>query len=126
MLEDTIEDWKLKRISDIQYLKKVTDIMNSVQNRTDDDIPELLLNKEIAKAFYGITLEELNDIIPKEVNQTVSADIGLKIDAVTLDFKTVENLFKSVNIERLGNNPAKIDLSSADGFIDFFKQIKGI
>jgi len=51
-------------------------------------------------------------------------DTGLKTDVVKLDQKTVESLFKSVNIERLGNNPAKIDLSSVDSFIDFFGNLK--
>lgn len=47
-------------------------------------------------------------------------DIGLGLDAVKLNSNIVEKLFKSVNIERLGNNPAKIDLSSVGRFIDFF------
>ena len=47
-------------------------------------------------------------------------DIGLGINAVKLDSETVKSLFESVNIERLGNNPAKIDLTSIEGFINFF------
>jgi len=47
-------------------------------------------------------------------------DLGLKMNAVKLDSETVESLFKSVNIERLGNNPAKIDLTSVGRFVEFF------
>jgi len=49
-------------------------------------------------------------------------EIGLKIDAVNLDQNTVGRLFKSVNIERLGNNPVQVDLTDINGFIDFYKQ----
>ncbi len=99
----------------------------------NSQVEDSTCNDPRGKSFVISRLEELAEFFNVEkledfpgVFYGLMEDIGLKIDAVTLDFKTVENLFKSVNIERLGNNPAKIDLSSADGFIDFFKQIKGI
>ena len=83
LLEETIEEFMAKRLSDAAYLEKVTEIMNSVRNRTGDDIPEKLRAREVAKAFYGLVYEviskfESNDYEPRDF----SADIGLEIDDI--------------------------------------------
>ena len=83
LLEETIEEFMAKRLSDAAYLEKVTEIMNSVRNRTGDDIPEKLEHREVAKAFYGLVYEviskfESNDYEPRDF----SADIGLEIDDI--------------------------------------------
>lgn len=83
LLEDTISEFLEKRLSDAEYLQKVTDIMNAVRNRTGDDIPEKLEHRDVAKAFYGIVYEMISkfqgrDYDPKEF----SADIGLRIDDI--------------------------------------------
>ncbi len=83
LLEETIEEFMAKRLSDAAYLEKVTEIMNSVRNRTGDDIPEKLEHREVAKAFYGLVYEviskfESDDYEPRDF----SADIGLEIDDI--------------------------------------------
>lgn len=59
LLRDTIRAFREERIKDAEYLKRVTDIMKSVINRTDDDIPESLRYKETAKAYYGVVRETM-------------------------------------------------------------------
>lgn len=59
MLKEAIADDEAKRISEAQYLSKVQDIMNNVLTHTDDDIPERLRDRIVAKAFYGLTVETL-------------------------------------------------------------------
>jgi len=83
LLEETIEEFMAKRLSDAEYLEKVTEIMNSVRNRTGDDVPEKLEHREVAKAFYGLVYEviskfESTDYEPRDF----SADIGLGIDDI--------------------------------------------
>lgn len=83
LIEETIEDFMAKRISDAEYLGKVTEFMHSVRNRTGDDIPEKLEHREVAKAFYGVVYEiiarfESGDNQPKDF----SANIGLTIDDI--------------------------------------------
>jgi len=83
LLEETIEEFMAKRLSDAEYLEKVTAVMNSVRNRTGDDIPEKLEHHEVAKAFYGLVYEvigkfESNEYEPRDF----AADIGLEIDGI--------------------------------------------
>jgi type I restriction enzyme R subunit len=53
MLDKILEDYRSKRISDAERLKKAQEVMSSVRDRTGDDIPAVLKNREIAKAYYG-------------------------------------------------------------------------
>lgn len=65
--------------------------MNKVLSRTDSDIPEALMNKEVAKAFYGISVEELrNKIQDKGVLQIISVEIALKTDEIIKELIVVD------------------------------------
>ncbi|MDX2246255.1 MAG: HsdR family type I site-specific deoxyribonuclease [Bacteroidia bacterium] len=81
MLKETIADYEAKRISEAQYLSRVQDIMNKVLARTDNDIPEQLKEREIAKAFYGLTFEAFSEKIQDNViRKEVSVQTALHID----------------------------------------------
>jgi type I restriction enzyme R subunit len=54
LIQQAIDDFKAKRISDLEYLKKVTEVRNKVVHRVREDVPEKLAGKEDAPAFYGI------------------------------------------------------------------------
>jgi len=54
LIQRAIEDFRAKRISDLEYLNRVIDIRNKVVNKIHDDIPESLNGNEAAMAFYGI------------------------------------------------------------------------
>lgn len=64
LLEEAIKAFRQQRIEAAEYLRRVRDILNSVLNRTGDDIPAELEHHDIAKAYYGIinsTLTRFND-----------------------------------------------------------------
>ena len=75
MLEEAIEAFRQRRLSDAEYLKRVTEIMQSVVNRTGDDIPAPLRQHDIAKAFYGVILETLSK---HELAETRRNEIGVE------------------------------------------------
>lgn len=81
MLKETIADYEAKRISEAQYLSRTQDIMNNVLAHTDDDIPEQLSNRDVAKAFYGLTAEALSGKIQDNVVcKEISTQTALQID----------------------------------------------
>lgn len=94
MLKDTIKDYEERRITESQYLNKVKDIMESVLSGTDSDIPESLKNKDIAKAFYGISKEGLDSkLTDNNTLRSISANIALASDEIiqkllVVDFQT--------------------------------------
>ena len=90
MLKETIADYEAKRISEAQYLSKVQDIMNNVLAHNDNDIPEALRDRSVAKAFYGLTAEILsekmkNKVILKEVAVQTALQIDNLIQQSVLD-----------------------------------------
>jgi len=54
LIQQAIDDFKAKRLSDLEYLQRVSKIRDKVVNREHDDIPEALQGNDDAIAFYGI------------------------------------------------------------------------
>ena len=91
MLKETIREFEEHRLSEKEYLIKVKDLMNKVLSRTDSEIPETLKNEEVAKAFYGISVEELKDKIQdSELLEVISVEIALKTDQIIKDLIVVD------------------------------------
>ena len=53
LIQQAIEDFRAKRISDLDYLDKVAEIRNKVVGKVHDDVPAQLTANEDAMAFYG-------------------------------------------------------------------------
>ena len=77
MLKDVINALHEKRIKDIEALDQVNDISNKVVMKTGDGIPEKLINKNMARRYYGVINAELDKF---EVSEDVVGDIALEID----------------------------------------------
>ena len=54
LLEEAIRAFREDRLSDAEYLRKVSKIAERVRNRTGEEIPEALAHREVAKAFFGV------------------------------------------------------------------------
>ncbi len=54
LIQQAIDDFKAKRLSDLEYLQRVSEIRDKVVNREHDDVPESLQGNDDAMAFYGI------------------------------------------------------------------------
>ncbi len=86
MLKDVIEEYESGRISSAERLKRSQDIMNNVLAHTDNDIPEKLKDRDVAKAFYGLTFETLSEKIQDIiVRKEVATQTALQIDDLIQD-----------------------------------------
>jgi type I restriction enzyme R subunit len=54
LIQQAIDEFKAKRISELEYLKKVTEIRHKVVTRKHEDVPEILDGDEDAQAFFGV------------------------------------------------------------------------
>ena len=59
LIQQTIDDYRRQRISQVEYLKRVKDLREAIVNRKTDDLPEKIREDGIATAFYGVILEVL-------------------------------------------------------------------
>lgn len=54
LIQQAIDDYRAKRITDLEYLQRVTDIKDSVVQRKSDDLPAAIAGDEDATAVYGL------------------------------------------------------------------------
>lgn len=79
LLKKAIDDYRQARITDAQYFLTAKEIMEAVRDRKDTDIPDILQDKDVAKAFYGVVYEAVNQ---RNNDKGVSAKIAIDIDAI--------------------------------------------
>ena len=83
LLNEAILAFREERIKANEYLKRVTGIMNSVINRTGDDIPDSLKNHDVAKAYFGAVKERLTNITTDANDlDDQMGEIALKIESI--------------------------------------------
>lgn len=83
MLEDAIRAFRAQRMTDAEYLQRVSEISESVRDRTGDNLPPELRQYEVARAFYGIILEPLGAAVADQQQaRTISTDAAIGIDGV--------------------------------------------
>jgi type I restriction enzyme R subunit len=118
MLKETIADYEAKRINEAQYLNRVQEIMENVLAHTDNDIPEELQEKDIAKAFYGLTLESLDEKVQDEVVKTqISVQAALQIDDL-IKHAVLENNQAIIDWQFKTNITGKLQIEIGDYLID--------
>lgn len=82
LIQQAIDDFKAKRISDLEYLSKVTDIRGKVATKQHDDVPQKLDGNEDAMAFYGILKPFFEACqLDEAICEDISADTALAIQS---------------------------------------------
>jgi type I restriction enzyme R subunit len=118
MLKETIEDYEANRINEIQYLSKVQEIMNNVLAHTDSDIPETLKDKDVAKAFYGLSSESLSKKMQDPiVIKEISTQAALKIDEL-IKRAVLDNEKPIIDWQYKTNITGKLQIEIGDYLID--------
>lgn len=118
MLKETIQEYEAKRITEAQYLKKVQEIMNNVLAHTDSDIPERLMDKDVAKAFFGLTVESLDGKIQDEnIKKEISTEAALYVDEL-IQKTVLDNSRPIIDWQYKSNITGKLQIEIGDYLID--------
>lgn len=118
MLKDTIAEYEAHRISEVQYLNKVQEIMDKVLSHTDSDVPEQLKDLEVAKAYYGLCYEKLTDkisdsVVAREISKNAALNIDRLIkNAIFENDKLIVDWMSKTNIT------GRLIIEVGDYFID--------
>jgi type I restriction enzyme R subunit len=90
LIQQAIEDFRAKRISDLDYLNKVVDIRNKVVGKVHDDIPDKLTGNEDAMAFFGVLKPFLEKHeLGEEDLESAAADTAIAIHGILEKYKKV-------------------------------------
>lgn len=81
-IEEVLQRYKDKRISDAEYWKNMSDIMNDFRKGTDNGIiyPESINDNPNAKAFYGVVKEVVADYYETDILGELAKDIDIIIE----------------------------------------------
>ncbi len=66
-VQETLQEYKDKRISEAEYLSRMKDIMEKYKGAPVETYPEVIRENQNAQAFYGVT----KDILSETVESTV-------------------------------------------------------
>ncbi|MDD4272578.1 MAG: HsdR family type I site-specific deoxyribonuclease [Desulfobacter postgatei] len=90
LIQKAIENFRAKRISDLDYLNKVVDIRNKVAGKVHDDIPDKLTGNEDAMAFFGVLKPffEKHELGEEDL-ESAAADTAIAIHGILEKHKKV-------------------------------------
>lgn len=116
MIQDAIDAFRAARLSDVEYLKRVSDLRDRVVLGKHEDLPAGLSGHGEAQAFYGVALPEFAS---EKLSPEAAADL-----ACALALKA-EELFGTHRIVNFWDNDAaqKDVMNALDDF--FFDVVKG-
>ena len=82
-IEEVIQEYKSKRISEVDYLNRMSDIMKDFRRGSSGvDYPEKIKYNQHAQAFYGVINEEVSDYVVNDNKEEVLAQMAVDIDNI--------------------------------------------
>lgn len=125
MLEDAIRAFRERRLADRDYLTKVSEIADSIRNRRDDHLPEVIRQREVAKAFYGVLKEGLASHQADGDLKEMIAEAAIRIDEAILRERIVNWTTNTDVQNRMRNDieDALFDLKSRTGLDMTFDEV---
>ncbi len=83
LIQRAIEDFRAKRLSDLDYLNRVVDIRNKVVGKVHDDMPSVLKGNEDAQAYFGVVKPFfIEHEMTAEALVSIAADTALAVDNI--------------------------------------------
>jgi len=83
LIQQAIESFRAKRLSDLEYLKKVVDLRDRVVTKRHDNVPTKLNSNEDAQAYYGVIKPYFDKCqIDPNMCEDVVADMALAVQDI--------------------------------------------
>lgn len=123
MLEQTIRDYRAKRLSEKEYLTRVRETAEKVARKEHDpDMPASLKGDEDAQAFYGVVNEALGTVVSSDggtLDAEENADIARAVLGIIKERHIVDVWLNDIACSAMQN---AID----DYFFDVVRDEKGV
>ena len=59
LIDEAIAEHRAKRLSDMEYLKRIRDTLDELRGKSSSDLPDILTHRDEAKAYYGVIQEPM-------------------------------------------------------------------
>ena len=120
LIQEAIDDFRQQRILALDYLQKVSDIRDKVENTQRDDVPDEIRNNREACAYFGAIKPCLSKI---DIDESQTDDIAIK---TTLAIQTA--IEKNWKVDFWNDSDAQNDVKNEmdDFFYDVVEDVYGI
>lgn len=83
LIQQAIDDFHAKRISDLEYLNRSEDIRDKVVTRRHDDMPAVLEGNDDAMAYYGVLQPLFEEFqISKQASMAITINTALAVQKI--------------------------------------------
>ena len=92
-IQEAIQEYKDKRISEAEYLNRMKEIMNDYRRgESSERYPEIIKENRNAQAFYGVTKDILSETKETAANYDTNTlgDLALKVDEIIQEHQKVD------------------------------------
>ena len=120
LIQDAIDDFRKQRLSDLDYLQKVSAIRDKVANSQRDDVPESIRDSDEASAYFGAIKPCFTDLDSRKSRvDEVAAETALAIKGA---------LEKNWKVDFWSDSDAQNAAKNAmdDFFYEVVKEVHGI
>ena len=88
MIDEAIAEHRAKRLSDMEYLKKIRETLDELRGKSSSELPDKLKGRDEAQAYYGVLREPMASYdVPKLSPEMFVADIALRIEDIIKSHK---------------------------------------
>ncbi|MEC5270122.1 DUF3387 domain-containing protein, partial [Heyndrickxia coagulans] len=92
-IEEAIQEYRDKRISEAEYLNRMKDIMKDYQSgQSTERYPDVIRENRNAQAFYGVTKDILNEVTDEAASYDANSigELAYQMDEIIREHQKVD------------------------------------
>jgi type I restriction enzyme R subunit len=115
LIDEAIAEHRAKRLSDVEYLKRVREALDEMRGKAGSDLPDILAQRDEAKAYYGVIQEPMAAYsVPGITPEVFAAETAVKLDEIIREHK-IRDWTRNQDIKNLMMNEVEDYLYSLKG-----------
>lgn len=88
LIDEAIAEHRAKRLSDLEYLKRIRETLDELRGKTSSELPDILSNRDEAKAYYGVIQEPMAAYsVPGVTPDVFAAETAVKLEEIIREHK---------------------------------------
>ncbi len=115
LIDEAIAEHRAKRLSDMEYLKRIRETLDDLRGKSSSDLPDILAHRDEAKAFYGVIQEPLAAYsVAGYTPEVFAAETAVKLDEIIREHK-IRDWTRNQDVKNLMMNEIEDYLYSLKG-----------
>lgn len=115
LIDEAIAEHRAKRLSDMEYLKRIRGTLDALRGKSASDLPDILAHRDEAKAYYGVIQEPMASYTVKGYStETFAAETAVRLENIIREHK-IRDWTKNQDVKNLMMNEIEDYLYSLKG-----------